>query len=205
MAKRKPAKRKSVTATHEKPSTREFYLPQEISEFAGIPAESLRDWRRRGMIDGFGAILLPDGSTTSDPDHPVVLKLSRPQWTYSLGDMTALAIARHLNASLGLDLKFALHLAADINPKVLAWIPGAFSAATAKRYREPRFVIAWPSDRGDNPSGVPIGQMARIAVSDLNRITAYAGALSVCIDCKELASELPQALREHVAERPRDE
>jgi len=142
MAKRKSAKPSTQSP---KPVERQgkLYLPQEIMEYAGVAPDMLRDWRRRGLIDGFGMILLPDGSTTSNLEHPALLEVLRPQWVYTISDLTALAIARHLNAELRLDLKDALQLATSMNAKVLAWLPGHYGNLT-RDYREPRFVLAWP-------------------------------------------------------------
>lgn len=178
-----------------------LYTPQEIHGFGIVTPEVLRDRRRRGLIDGIGEILLPDGSTSSNPEHPAARGIDRLTWLYPLGDVTALAIAEIIIKGMKLDLGHALAIAHKINAKVLAWVPGAIEEP--ERWREPRFAIAWPVDETGG-FGSHNDSLEVVAVSDLNAFTRYAGAQGVVIDCKEMASRLPAKLRAHLAQRDRE-
>jgi len=179
------------------------FTPQDVETLVGITPNILRDWRRRSLLSGIGALVLPDGTTTLDENHPDLKQQDRRTWLYRLGDLTRLAIAVEL-LDLGLDLKRAIALAGDLNAKVCAWAtPESNLHQLARHERESRFVFAWPILEGsdENKAGRPVGSLAIFALNDLAQATLHVGAKAIFVDCAELAHGFSEGLRREMANR----
>lgn len=165
-----------------------FFQPNEVKAKSGVDPDVLRDRRRRGLLEGIGVIQLPNGGWTKDPEEARKLGIERVSWVYTVGDLLALVVAERLTAGLGIDLVKALDLATQINTVVYDW---AIQAAGADKHR---YVLAWPSTEGENPSGVTVDRLSVIRLNDLNRSENYMAEKAILLDLKRLADRLPEPL-----------
>ncbi|SCW56463.1 hypothetical protein [Ancylobacter rudongensis] len=166
----------------------QYFSPQQIRELTGITPETLRDWRHRGLLTGFGVVPLENGWTR---DLEKIKQLKRPTWLYLRGEVTTLALAKSLT-TLRVELSAALHIASLLNLYVIAWLVESYGA-----YRDMPYAIAWPEEDGHpSPIGIEPGKFGVVRLDDLNRIPAYAGGKALVFDLKKLALDLPEPLRD---------
>lgn len=150
------------------------YSLQEIQERTGIDPENLRDWRRRGLLEGVGTLQ------------------ENGRWSYRVGDVLLLAIAVHLVRQSGLHLAHALKIAAFANPPL--WCRASHEAGRyADQQRAIRFLVAWSNEE----NGVVQVEWIR----DLNNIPAFGQAHSHLIDLDALAKSLSPIISRLAAER----
>jgi len=150
--------------------------PAEVQAMIGLPPDRLRDWRRRGFLDGIGVQEGAPGAT-------------KVNWVYRSGDVLHLAVASEIT-KLGLGIEVGLRLANISMLHVIAWL-GAPSSAHLK---DPRYIVAWPSEEGENLMGSPVGSLTAVRLGDLNRISLYTAGKAIILDAQALAANLPPAL-----------
>ncbi|MDF2119544.1 hypothetical protein PY365_28680 [Roseiarcaceae bacterium H3SJ34-1] len=170
--------------------------PSEVATLVGFSPDVLRDWRRRGFLNDLGKLLLPNGKTTDDPNHPDLANVGRQTWVYSKGDLLAFAIAKHA-IELGVGIEIAIEISDHVVPHVDAWL----DPKGRKNYREPRWFAAWPSTEGLNPTGADHDHFAVARVSSLERLAEVMGSKAIILDTKKLAEAMPAALVEKLGYR----
>ena len=161
-----------------------FLTPSDIEELTGLSPDILRDWRRRGFLDGAGSIVLPDGSSTTEIAAAKLAGISRPAWLYSLGDAVRLAVARSVGGLVH-DIRTQLALAELAGPHVASFAcpHGSESALT-----ECRYLAAWRQDDGS---------LSGFRCNDLNLVasTVAPAAHAIIVDMQREADRLPGSLK----------
>lgn len=106
--------------------------PARIEQLTGIPPEHLRDWRRRGFLEGVG------------------VQADTGRWHYRFGDILLLASVNFMvSRRLVSDMKDAFHIAGTVNPYLFAWLNR--DDEHGAKWRETRFAAAWVNAEGSPP------------------------------------------------------
>ncbi len=164
-----------------------LFAPADIHSFGIASPDDLRDWRRRGFLDGIGLLPTKNGGWTSNLNDPDLLVTGRPTWAYHRRDVLALAIGLSL-IELKIDRSAAFRVGSDLVLDTIFYIEGQPRG---------RFAIAYAQGRGPNHQGSASPLIAGILanVKTLEEVGDYfRSPAAVLIDLKAVIATFPPEL-----------
>lgn len=164
---------------------------------ANVDTTNVRDWRRRGLLDGIG-VPNPDGLT------------GRAHWRYRLGDIVALYVVGWF-ARRGDDLADAAEISSWLREPLVALARTPENRSTRDvELAQHRWWVFYKPPPPHPPGPLSRGRLNAIALKSLRELesnqhtAAYPSvAAFIVIDVQALASELPVQLLEKIQERDR--
>lgn len=147
------------------------FAPSEVEFYSGVDTVRLRDWRRKGYLEGYG-FQNPAG-----------------RWRYSLSECISLSLMRVLewNGQPFARLAFISEaLSLTLINAVRGWgvegLPGE------------RFFVFWPEDVGNPEVTRPGFGIQYLSTNDLAEIVNAGAPQAIVVDVERLAEALPEPL-----------
>jgi DNA-binding transcriptional MerR regulator len=145
----------------------------EVSQITGISSVTLRDWRRRNLLDGIG--------TTN----------AAGRWCYRRGEIVTLASAKQIE-TLGIDLSRSIEIAVASR----GIISERLRPPDKRLFEQHKFIASWPVESGQTRVGAPVGKLEAVQFNDLNRIVEYAGIGAIVIDIEKITQAMPKKIQD---------